>query len=206
MLGAWKLGAVPVNVNFRYVTARARVSVRRCGPEVGRDRARARRGRPAGCQECAECEARVGRGCSLRSTPASIVAQASKVGPNPRRPVYALYRWHDRHAQGRHVAPRRCPARVLWHRTNRGSANPSRRDPRKQRSRRSTTPSQRPRCSAALKPRSPDDQRPGRWLCALGRGTDCGARGRRERRRAARLGRRMTRGRALADWASLNTG
>ena len=98
LLGCWKCGAVPVNINWRYVAdelsyvdrrRRARRDDRRGRIPAGARRARIRAPHPHGRLERRE------RGTELR-----------RRAPLLRRRLHALHGRHHRDAQGRDVAPR----------------------------------------------------------------------------------------------------
>ena len=121
MLAAFKIRAVPVNINYRYVDRRAAAPARRLGlgrcwcattsscPAWPRSRRRSLR-----CARRWSSPGRRGRdsttpGCPSRSTTSSALAAASPerpvvAGPRRRRHLRALHRRHHGPAQGRGVA------------------------------------------------------------------------------------------------------
>ena len=121
MLAAFKLRAVPINVNYRYVEDELRyllddadVARRRVPPRV---RAEARGDPRDRCPALAHVprgrRRHAGADLDARSTPidyeAALAAASADARLRPalgRRPLHPLHRRHHRHAQGRDVAPR----------------------------------------------------------------------------------------------------
>ena len=124
MLGALKARVAPFNVNYRYVAGELLYLLRDSPATAVVVHSRSRPPLPSCCPGCPQlrvdppgapttpitncCRARVvrgGAGLGLARTSGGRVER--------RRPVHPLHRWHDRDAEGRHVAQRRCDGRVL---------------------------------------------------------------------------------------------
>ena len=106
MLGCFKLRAVPINVNFRYVEDELRYIFDNADlvgvvydPAVRRPARRHRRRR------CRSCGITLAIGDRVRGALAAAVARARLRRALPRRPLHPLHGRHHRHAQGRDVAP-----------------------------------------------------------------------------------------------------
>ena len=109
MFACYKLRAVPINVNYRYVDDELEYLLADADAvgivhDAGvRERGDARRG------ALPRCAVRARRRRRRRSRPRSTAAsaRARSRAPLRRRPLRALHRRHHRHAEGRAVAPRR---------------------------------------------------------------------------------------------------
>ena len=116
MLAAFKIRAVPINMNFRYVDGRTHVPVRQRRSRRARLRPRVRaagrggpRGRPRGSgtswRSRTAAATRPGSRGAVRGGVAAGVAGPRLRRALARRPLRPLHRRHHRHAEGRHVAP-----------------------------------------------------------------------------------------------------
>ena len=134
MLGAYKARVAPFNVNYRYVAEELRYLLNdsrargrrlplglRAHPRRGPGRAARPRGAAAGARRLGPRP--VARRRLVRGRPGRRVSRPATGRALGRRPLHPLHRRHDRHAQGRALAPGR-------HLPGRARGSPARHDRR----------------------------------------------------------------------------
>ena len=106
MLGCFKLRAVPINVNFRYVEDELRYIFDNADlVAVVYDPAFADRLDAIAADAARSCATALAIGAEFEAAGRRGVARARLRRALPRRPLRPLHRRHHRHAQGRDVAP-----------------------------------------------------------------------------------------------------